>query len=178
MYILRQAVIGLNILSLQTGHIVGTTTDVLVDDKHLDLLGYWCQPADRRHKPQILLERDVRQLGREGIIVNDVDVLSDPDDLIRLQPAIKRHLNLIGLTVVSESDQRIGRVENFSINMDHAIIQKLYVRPGFIKSLTMSSLTIDRSQIVDVQPKKVVVRDANVKARSSLLAPKTKTLHS
>ena len=72
--------------------------------------------------------------------------------------------------VVSDSGRKLGNVEDFSVNLETARIKKLYVRQSVIRSWLGSSLIIDRTQIIDISPKQITVRDATVS--NSLLPSK------
>jgi uncharacterized protein YrrD len=68
-----------------------------------------------------------------------------------------------GKLVATEMGQKLGKLTDYAVDSDTLYIKKIYVSPRLIKSLTGGQFSIDRSQIVEVTDKKIVVKDAVVK---------------
>jgi len=83
---------------------------------------------------------------------------------VRLKALKSDNFTLIRKTVVSDMGRKLGSVEDFTINIETNKVQKLYVKQSIMRSFFGSSLIIDRTQIVDVTPKQIVVREATLKA--------------
>jgi sporulation protein YlmC with PRC-barrel domain len=69
------------------------------------------------------------------------------------------HFNLIGKPVVTETNARIGRINDFAVELESMFIQKLYVAQALRKSLSTSALSIDRSQIIEITDRKIIIND-------------------
>lgn len=66
--------------------------------------------------------------------------------------------------MVSDAGRKLGTVDDYSINLESNRVQKLYVRGGMLSSWLGTNLTIDRTQIIDVTPQKITVREATIKS--------------
>lgn len=147
------------VLSLRTGGVVATTTEAIINPNNLKIEGFYCVDAFERKKTLILLYQDVRDLIPQGLVVNDHDVLVDPDELVRLKEVLSVRFTLIGKQVVATNKERLGKVIDFAAEVETFYIQKLYVTQSVLKSLTGGSLGIDRNQIVEITDKKIIVQE-------------------
>lgn len=147
-----------SVLSLRAGTVIAQITEPIINTDKLKIEGFFCH--DRFNKQElILLSQDIRDMTSNGYIVNDHDVLSEPDDLVRLQEVIETRYSLIGKRVVTVSGEKVGKVSDYSTEMETMYIQKIYVSRSILKSLSGSSLGIERSQIQEVTDKKIIIND-------------------
>lgn len=147
-----------NILSLRTGSPIALVTGVIINPDNLKMEGFYC--VDSIDKKQlILLYQDVRDILPQGIVVNDHDVLADPDDLVRLQKVLELNFDIMGKHVETISGEKVGKVSDYAFESATMFIQKLYVSQSLLKSITSGNLSIDRSQIHEITPKKIVINE-------------------
>lgn len=147
------------VLSLRTGAQVAMATAPIINPNNLLVLGFFC--FDNFSKEElVLLTQDIREHIQRGFVVNDHEVLSDPKDLVRIKKFLRLRFDLIGKNVVTDRGRKLGKITDYAADGDSLYIRKLYVSPRLLKSLTGSQLSIDRSQIVEVTDKQVVVREA------------------
>lgn len=79
--------------------------------------------------------------------------------------------NLIGLSVVTESGQRLGSVRAFDVDVDSHTILRYYVKPGRIVAMIgQEELVVHASQVVSITEKQMTVRDNTVAAPSPVAA--------
>lgn len=155
---LSQSIINRPVLSLRTGTAVATTISVIINPNNLKIEGLYCQ--DRFDKKQlVLLYQDIRDVLPQGLVVDDHAVLSEPEELVRLDDVIKLHFELIGKPVVTVSKEKIGKVNDYATEVETMYIQKLYVGQSLLKSLTGGNLSVDRSQIVEITNRRIIIND-------------------
>lgn len=155
---LSAAIIGKPILSLQTGAPVGQTLGAIINPNNLKIEGFYCQ--DRFEKKQmILLSLEIRDILPQGLVVNDHHALSDPDELIRLKDVLALGFDLIGKPVYTVGKHRIGKVADYAADSTSLYIQKLYVHRSILKSLNTGQLSVDRTNIVEITSKKIVIQE-------------------
>lgn len=146
------------VLSLRTGGQIATTVSAIINPNNLKIEGFYCD--DRFEKGQlVLLYQDIRDVIKQGIVVNDHDVLADPAELIRLQDIIKINFELIGKPVVTENKNRLGKVSDYAVEIETMFVQKLYVSQSLLKSFSGGSLSVDRSQILEITNRKIVIQE-------------------
>jgi sporulation protein YlmC with PRC-barrel domain len=152
----------LPIISLQTGETIGRIRKPVIDITNLEIVAYNCENNSK--KPMVLMTRDIRQLAADCVIIDNEDEFSEQEDLVRLKDVLSTGYSPIDKTVVSDTGRKLGSVEDYNINLETSRIQKLTVRRSFLRSWSGPALTIDRTQIIDITPSRITVRDTTVKA--------------
>lgn len=145
------------VMSLRTGTQVAVTQSAIINPNNLKIEGFHCQ--DNLRKQLILLEQDIRDVLPQGIVVNDADVLTEASELVRLKDVLALHFDLVGKTVYTTSKEKLGKVSDYATETQSMMIKKIYVSRSIFKSFATGSLGIDRTQIVEITPSKIVVQD-------------------
>lgn len=153
-----------SLLSLRTGGQIGTAINPLINPNNLKVEGWYAQ--DTLKKGELIVpSSEIRDFITKGLVVDDHDALTDPDDLIRLKSTIDLRFELLGKTVITESKKRLGKVADFAVD-EGFYIQKLYVNPSLLRGLTTEQLLISRDAILEITDKRIIVEDPTVKAGS------------
>jgi uncharacterized protein YrrD len=168
MYALASHMGGLPVISLQTGDTVGWAKKPIIEMASLELKAFRCETGTSKN--QVLMVPDVRQFAPDCLIVNTEDDLTDPEDLVRLKTMLGSSFDPLRKLVVSDSGRRLGYVEDFTVNLETHRVQKLHVRQSIFQAWLGSTLTIDRTQIIDISHRQITVRDAT--AKSTMLPTK------
>lgn len=159
-----------SVLSLRTGGAIATITGPIINPHNLKIEGFYCQ--DRFDKKElILLYQDIRDLLPQGYVVNDHDVLVEAEELVRLKDVLKLRFELVGKPVETLTKEKVGKVSDFAAETETMFIQKIYVAQSILKSLTGGSLSVDRTQINEITPKKVVINEMYKKSPVPATAP-------
>ena len=103
--------------------------------------------------------QDIRDVLPQGYVVNDHDVLVEPHELVRLQKVMELDYDLIGKPVVTISKNKVGKVSDYATETLTMYIQKIYVAQSILKSFTGGSLSVDRTQVNEVTPKRIIIND-------------------
>ena len=158
------------VLSLRTGTQVATVVAPIINPNNLKIEGFYCQDS-RGKKQLVLLYQDIRELLDRGFVVDDHDVLAEPNELVRLKKVLDINFQLIGKHVVTISKEKVGKVSDYAVEVNSMMIQKIYVSQSIMKSLTGGSLSIDRNQVNEVTPKRVIINELTKQA--PITAPAT-----
>jgi uncharacterized protein YrrD len=160
------------VMSLRTGGQVATASMPIINPNNLKIEGWYCQ--DRFSKSTlILLSQDVRDVIKQGIVINDHDNLSEPDELVRLKEILDLNFELLGKSAETLNKKRIGKVDDYAVEVETFYIQKIYLAQSVLKNLKGGSLGVDRNQIVEITNRKIVIEDPlkPVKAGRAAIAP-------
>lgn len=152
---------GKEILSLRIGRPVGATTEPIINPNNLKIEG-WHAIESSKKENRIMLSQDVRDILPQGFVVNDHDALTPENELIRLQDLLDQNFTLVGKHVVSDSRRKLGKVTDYAFEKNSMFIQKLYVAQSVVKSFSGGTLILDRSQIIEISHKKIVVKEPTV----------------
>lgn len=163
MHVLASHIQGLPVISLQNGETIALIRRPIIEIAKFEVVALECNAA-RQYQRLAILPQDIRQLSDSHVLVESEEELVEPQEVIRLRQSIEKPFEPIGKLVVSELERRLGRITNYEINLENNRIQRLWVRPAKIKFWFGPEIAIDRTQIVDVTPKRVIVRDTVITA--------------
>lgn len=147
------------VLSLRADTAIATVIAPIINPDKLRIEGFYCQDRFDKKKQLVLLCQDIRDVLSQGYVVNDHDVLVEPEELIRLKNVMELDFQLVGKPVVTVSKERLGKVNDYAAETETMYIQKIYVGQSMLKSLTTGSLSIDRSQINEITPRRIIIND-------------------
>lgn len=156
---LSASLLSKSVLSLRTSSVIATITGPIINPDNLKIEGFYCLDRFDKKKQLVLLCQDIRDMLPQGYVVNDHDVLSEPDDLIRLQKVMELDFELIGKHVVTVNKNKVGKVSDYATETGTMYVQKLYVAQSIIKSLAGGSLSIDRSQVQEITPHRIIISE-------------------
>jgi len=159
MLILSKDLTNKKVLSLRTNSPIASVIDYIVNPNNLSVVGFYCQDRFDKKSQLVLLAQDIRDTLAVGYIVNDHDVLTEIEDLVRLQDIIKLAFNPIGKQVETVSGQKVGKVSEFATDIKSLFIQKLYITQPLYKNFNGGNLVVDRGQINEITPKRIIIND-------------------
>lgn len=146
------------VLSLRTGSPIAQIMAPILNPDNLKIEGFYCDVYTEKRQA-ILLYQDIRDVLPQGVVVNDFDALSEPSELVRLKKILDLDFEIIGKPVETVSNDKVGKVSDYAFETATMYIQKLYVSQSILKSLTGGSLSVDRNQVQEITPKKIIIND-------------------
>lgn len=153
---------GTLVLSLRIGGPVAHIIAPIINPNNLYIEG-WHVEDNRSREQLVLLSNEIRDIIPQGIAINDHEVLSQADELVRLQDILKLNFSLPGLKVTSQGGQNYGKVTDFAFETTNFYVQKIYVAQPLIRNFAGGTLSIDRSQIVEITNRRIIIEDPTVK---------------
>lgn len=155
--------INVPILSLQTGSELAKTSGVIIDPRKLKIVALRVSGNRLDHSESVLHPEDIREISDIGIIIDSSDQLMSTDGLVRLQEIIDFGFVLEGVHVEDDQRHKLGTVKDYAIDPDSFMVQQLYVQPSLVRSLSVTILTIHRSQVISIDNRKIIVKSPTVK---------------
>jgi sporulation protein YlmC with PRC-barrel domain len=163
-------IIGSKVVSFQERALLGLVERVLIDPADGTFVGLVVRVAFDQEERYVALG-DIKGFAQGLVIVEELNSLSGPDEIIRLGEVLKNEPRLIGASVVTESGQKLGRVEEATIDIGLAVLKKLYVSPRFLPAILGEAKIIDARQIVKIGQREIIVRDTKTKIKKMLALP-------
>ncbi len=152
-------------LSLHTGSKVATVKEAIINPHDLKVIGYFVDSPVQEGKEKLILKtNDIREANESRIIIDSVDELIAAKDLVKFEEVIKMNFQLINLEVIDDTKTKLGKVAEYSLDPLTFLIHQLHVKRPLIKSLQISELLINRSQIIEVTDNHIAVSSASLKA--------------
>lgn len=167
---LGKDLVKLQVMSLRTGVPVAVTSSMIINPNNLKVEGWYVQDQFSK-KRLILLADDIREILPQGLAINDQEVLSEEADLVRLKPILEIGFDLNGKYVASNSGKQYGKVSEFAVETESFLVKKIYASQSIIKNFSTGSLSIDRTQIIEITNKTIIIEDPTESVRGT--APAT-----
>lgn len=162
MLILKDRLLNMPVMSLQTGGEVAQTDQFIIDPRQLKVVAFYCKGARLDVSPAILHTEDIREFSDLGLIVDSADNIMSPDGLVRLKDILDYNFTLENTQVVEDTGRKIGKVINFAVDSGSFLVIKLHVKPGVLQAWRTAEVLIDRSQIKAITDEHIVVRAATI----------------
>lgn len=166
---LSKTLTNIHVMSLRTGGTVGIAGDMIINPNNLRVEGWYVQDKFSGHK-LVLVSQEVRDIAPQGLIINDHEALVEPEELVRLKTVMDIGFKLLGKQVISQSGKRYGKVSDFAVETESLIIKKIYTAQSIIKNFSGGSLSIDRTQIVEINRSQIIIEDPLEKAGEAAIA--------
>ena len=176
MLLIGSKMIGMPVLSLHVGGEVARTSAAVIDPEDLKVIAYTLEGAIIKNDPDvgdILSIDDIREMGDSGLIVDSTDRFTTREDVIHFDEVMNLGFNLVGLKVVTQDGKKLGKIVDYTLDSGTFMIYQLIVQRPFMSSLIDPELTINRSQIVEVDDFKVTIK--HEKAQVKVPKEKKKT---
>lgn len=151
------------VMSLQTGSELAHTSNILVDPRDLTVVAYELDGNMLDEHPSFLRPVDVRELSNLGLIVDSSDEFVGLDDVIKIKQIYNFKFQLIGLDVIDEKKHKLGKVQAFNVDTGSFAIQQIVVKRPLLKSLSEAELLIHRTQILEVDNNRILVKSTATK---------------
>lgn len=149
------------VMSLQTGSEIAKTASAIIDPASLTIVGYTVEGSLVSSKVgNVLRTQDVRELSDLGFIIDSIDELVDPNDILNLKDIYDLGFSLIGMPVLDERRKKIGKVTDYTLETGNFVIQQLTVHRPLLHSFNDTELVIHRTQIIEISQKAIVVHSA------------------
>jgi sporulation protein YlmC with PRC-barrel domain len=147
------------ILSLRNGGVIAQALSPVINPNNLKIEGWYAQVSGEKGR-MIVLENEVRDIIDKGIVVDDHTAITPVEDLVRLKDVVDINFEVIGKQVATESKKKIGKVQDYAVDDSSMFIKKLYINQSLLRSFNTQQLLVDRSQIVEINDRAIVISDS------------------
>jgi len=172
-----------NVITKREKIILGSLQKIIINPDNGRVVGIMLRLPGRR-KPMVANTSAIVGFGMNFMMIEDMECISMPDEIIRIKEVLDRDVNIIDSTVVDEDKRNLGKVRDYSINLLEMKLARLYVRKKPFVSPFFKNFIISAENIVKIEKKKITVKSGLVKIgkrmRGKVKTPKvahTKTVH-
>ncbi len=169
MLVYASRLIGARVLSVQAGGAIAQVSEPIIDPDTLKIIAFRLSgPLVNKSPANILDVSSIREYSNYGIVIDNIDELVAPDDVVKIAKVLELNFNLIGLKVETKKGSKLGKISNYTVTSDNFTTQQIIVKRPVIKSFVDPELTIHRKEIVEITDYKVIVKDEEkvIKARA------------
>lgn len=156
------------VLSVQTGNPVGFISAPIIDPDSLKIIAFQLSGPLVTSDASILDAKSVREYSSMGMVIDGVDDLVGPEDIVKISKILALNFNLIGLKVETKKGSKLGKVLDYTFTDNDFVVQQIIVKRPAIKAFIDPELTISRKEIVEITDYKIIVKDEEkvLKARA------------
>ena len=159
MLVYNSHLVGTTILSVEAGGPIGQISSPIVDPNNLKIIAFRLTGPVIDPSSNILDIRSIREYSEYGMVIDSVDELIAPSDVVKIEQVLKLNFDLLTLKVETKKGTKLGQLIDFTTTVDNFIIQQIIVKRPIIKRLIDPELTISRKEIVEITDYKIIVKD-------------------
>lgn len=160
--------LGMPIMSLQTGKELARTSKAIINPHNLTIIAYQIEGQHLDYDPSYLRIADIRELGGLGLIVDSSEEFVEPDDIITDKAIFELDFTIEGKHVIDESNTKIGKVLDYTVDIESFIIEQLTVKKPLLKSFTDDEVLVHRAQIVEVNDSAIIISTNKIAAKAKM----------
>lgn len=142
----------LPIVSVANEAIVAVPNDFVIDWSDFHIAALWVKIGWTKKK--LLLWQDVLEISN-GWYIQSEEALSDEEELIRLQPVLEKAFTLKGATCKTIGGMFIGKVSDFTFDVETGQILKLMIVNRSIQAM-IRELMLPVSAVQKVEDKTII----------------------
>ena len=169
MLVYNSHLIGAPVLSVQTGNPIGRVIGSIVDPNDLKIIAFRLDGPLIEYPNDILDVSSIREYSSFGFVIDDIDELVAPDDVVKIKNVLDLNFDLLTLKAETKKGYKLGKIIDFIVTSEDYITQHIIVKRPTLKSLLDPELIISRKSILEVTDYKVIIRDElkTIKRRSA-----------
>ncbi|MBQ3413248.1 PRC-barrel domain-containing protein [Candidatus Saccharibacteria bacterium] len=169
MLIYNSRLLGSQILSVQAAGPIAYIDASIIDPDSLKIIAFrLAGPLVAKSSANFLMTSSIREHSELGCVIDSIDELVEPTDVIKLNKILELNFDLLNLKVETKKGSKLGKIIDFTITNDNFTIEQLVVKRPLVKSFLDPELVIPRREIVEITDYKVIVKDEEktIKARA------------
>jgi len=159
MQLLASELIDMPIGAIDEQSKVGTIEEIVISPEDGKLLGLIVGSGILGFNKSSIGWQDILDADKNGLVIQTSDNLLSVEDNIRISEVIQTGFSLDNLPVETKSGQKLGNINDYSLNMESGNLSKIHVH----QLLPPQDRIISRSNIISINKDKVVVRDLPAK---------------
>lgn len=131
-----------------------TVRDVVIDPENGKLVAFVVNIS----KNLVITPIDVLSW-TEVIRVHNNDAIVVADEVLRIEQVMAKHVSIFHNKVYTKSDEYLGKVNDFSVDSNVMMLQKLYLSKGFLGLIRYQSRIVSAKNILEILPDRIVIKD-------------------
>ena len=101
---------------------------------------------------------EIKGMGDGMVMIKDINSFSEPDEVIKIKKVLKNAPLVVGSRVITEEGQRIGKVNDATLNLDLLALEKLYVTPVMSIRALSKDIIIPAKDIIKINQKDIIIK--------------------
>lgn len=119
--------IGLPVASQEDNKKVGIITQIIFEPTDGALLGFLVKPEKFLSRTLALSVADIHEYDKQGVVIKNAEALVPVEEIVRFKKVLESKIKVVGANVKIQGGTTIGKVYDTLINLDLAILDKIYI---------------------------------------------------
>lgn len=152
-------VIGLNILTLDTGEVVETVKDIIYDPQTNRVRALLVESNGLFSDARVILTEDIKNIGKDAVIIDSSEVLkktSDVEDTV--SHIAKDDTYLTRTKIITEEGTELGHVTDLYFSLPKGTVSNLEVSQGGLKDMQSGKKHVKVEDILTIGADATIVR--------------------
>lgn len=150
------------------GALVGMVEELIINPENGELAGFIVREGFGKNSLKTLGAKDVLGISSDFYLIPNYETLGEMDEIVRLKNILDKNIKVTGNKVCTVSGTYLGRVFDFTIDLRHFMISRIYVAGRILGGFGKQHI-IDYKQIISIEKDKITVDDAFVKVKKPTL---------
>lgn len=147
-------ILGTPVVAENIGRPVGRVFNLLIHPDNGQVLALSLDLLFHR----LIVPMDIHGWYREIVIARS-DVIVSPEDVVRVREILNRETFFFKNRVFTKEGKYLGRVFDYAIDIDQMFLTKIFVAKNILGLVRLNQCTIPFHNILEVQQKKIVVKN-------------------
>lgn len=159
MIIKGDKILGLKIISIDTGKEIDTISDIIYDPKLNKVRGFVVSEGGWFKDAQVLLIENVKNIGADAVMVQSENVIRTPDQVQDRVMSIAEHgHNLTKTKVITEDGTQLGIITDILFDSDSGQVEEFEVSQGLVENVKSGKKRFKIDDIMTVGEESTIVR--------------------
>ena len=147
-------ILGAKVQQEDTGETLALLNLPIIDPDTGVVEAFWVKPAALAIDDAILQTSNILSF-KKNIYIKDVNVIAEPQDVLRIADILEDGRLFTGSVVKNESGKRYGKVNSVSFSTDTYVLKNIYTS----RALGLDKRVFPYERVVKVLPGEVIIDD-------------------
>jgi len=147
------------------GALVGLVQSLIINPESGELAGLIVREGFGKRSLKTLAAKDILGISSDFYLVPSYDTLGDLDEIVRLKQIMDKNIKVTGNKVYTVSGTYLGRVFDYTLDLRHFMISRIYVGSKYFGALSKQYI-VGYKQIVSIEQDKITVDDTATKIKA------------
>lgn len=160
-----------NVLTRREKLLVGKIKELIINPANCFLVGLSLELNDRKRTKKVVNASSVLGLGADFVMIESLNDIADIDEIVRIKEVLDQEVQLLNLRVFTEDNFFLGKVRDFTINVEMMALERLYVKPANMIQVVLADHIIVRNDILKIEKERITVKSGKIKRGAKYKKP-------
>lgn len=166
--LIRKPVLVKSAIQNGEGALVGLVEELIINPENGELVGFIVREGFGKKKLRTLGAKDVLGISTDFYLIPSYETLGEMDEIVRLKQIMDKDIKIAGNKVYTFSGTYLGRVFDYTIDLRHFMISRIYVGGKTLGAFGKQHI-IGYKQIISIEKNRITVDDAFTKVKKPTL---------